>query len=62
MFHLRLPEPSPHETWEWDEKSGGDTVEQRFEFRWVSLQEAARVLWPAQAMWTTAVALSLRHL
>lgn len=61
-FHLRLPESSPHETWEWDEKSGGDTVEQRFAFRWVSLQEAARVLWPAQAMWTTAVALSLRHL
>lgn len=61
VFHLRLTGSSPVEEWEWEEKSGGDTVEHRFAFRWVALDEAARVLWPAQAMWITALALSLRH-
>lgn len=62
VFHLTLPRASPHEVWAWDEKSGGDTLEHRFTCRWVSLEEAARVLWPHQAMWITALAVSLRHI
>lgn len=62
VFHLTLPHSSADEAWEWEEKSGGHTVEHRFAFRWVTLEEAARVLWPSQAMWITALDLSLRHL
>jgi len=62
VFHLKLAKPSASENWLWEEKSGGDELEHRFAFRWVSLEEAAQVLWPAQAMWINAVQLSLRHL
>jgi 8-oxo-dGTP pyrophosphatase MutT (NUDIX family) len=58
-FHLSLKEPPADEVWEWEEKSGGDTVQHRFAFRWVSLDEATALLWPVQAMWVTAVRLSL---
>ena len=58
-FHLSLAEPPAEEVWEWDERSGGDTVEHRFAFRWVSLEEAAALLWPVQAMWVNALRLSL---
>ena len=61
VFHLRLAQRTPDEQWEWEEKSGGDEVEHRFAFRWVSLDEAASLLWPPQAMWLAAVELSLRH-
>jgi 8-oxo-dGTP pyrophosphatase MutT (NUDIX family) len=60
-FHLRLGHPPRHEQWEWDERSGGDVVQYRLAFRWISLDEAARVLWPSHAMWIDAVRLSLRH-
>jgi len=60
-FHLRLDATPPHEQWEWHEKSGGDVTEHRFEFRWVSLEEAARVLWPNQAMWIEPVRTSIRY-
>ena len=60
-FHLRHEEPSRVDRWEWAERSGGDVVEQRFAFRWISLDEAEQVLWPHQAMWIGAVRLSLRH-
>ena len=60
-FHLRLAAPPRRERWEWQERSGGDVVEHRVAFRWVSLDEAARTLWPHQAMWIDAVPLSLRH-
>jgi len=59
-FHLRLHE-TPRERWEWDERSGGEVVEHRFALRWVSLGEAETLLWPAQAMWTNAVRMSLLH-
>lgn len=59
-FHLTLRE-TPRERWEWDERSGGEVVEHRFALRWVSLDEAERVLWPHQAMWTNAVRVSLLH-
>ena len=57
-FHLTLHQPSLREEWVWDEKSGGEIVEHRFAFRWISLDEAAAVLWPHQAMWINAVRLS----
>ncbi len=60
-FHLRLDQPFPDEEWEWEEKSGGEIVEHRFAFRWASLEEAATILWPHQAMWIEAVRTSLRH-
>ena len=60
-FHLRMDRPPAHEEWEWQEKSGGEIVEARFAFRWVSLDEAATLLWPHQAMWIEAVRTSLRH-
>lgn len=60
-FHLALPGPPREEHWTWEERSGGDAVEHRFAFRWISLDEAGRVLWPHQAMWVEAVRLSLRH-
>ncbi len=56
-FHLCLEVP-PAEVWEWDEKSGGDIVEHRFAFRWVSLDDAGALLWPIQAMWVDALRLS----
>jgi len=59
-FHLRLEDFVRHEQWEWEERSGGH-VQYRFAFRWISLDEAERVLWPSQAMWIDAVRLSLRH-
>ncbi len=58
-FHLCVEEPPANEVWEWDEKSGGDVVEHRFTFRWVSLEDAVGLLWPAQAMWVNVVRLSL---
>ena len=60
-FHLRLQEPTPDAEWEWEEKSGGDVVEHRFVFRWVSLNDARELLWPIQAMWIEAVRLSLTN-
>jgi 8-oxo-dGTP pyrophosphatase MutT (NUDIX family) len=62
VFHLRLPGSLASEVWQWEERSGGTTVEHRFAFRWVALEDAARVLWPAQAMWVPTVRLSLAHL
>jgi 8-oxo-dGTP pyrophosphatase MutT (NUDIX family) len=59
-FHLALPGPVREERWEWAETSGGDVVEHRFAFRWISLDEAAQALWPSQAMWIDAVRLSAR--
>lgn len=61
VFHLRLDQPSPQEEWTWEERSGGETVEFRFALRWVSLDEAEKLLWPPQAMWIPAVRLSLAH-
>jgi 8-oxo-dGTP pyrophosphatase MutT (NUDIX family) len=58
-FHLCVEEPPEDEVWEWEEKSGGDIVLHRFAFRWVSLEEAAALLWPVQAMWVDTVRLSL---
>lgn len=60
-FHLRLDRLPAEEEWQWQEKSGGEIVEHRFAFRWASLEEAATVLWPHQAMWIEAVRISLRH-
>jgi len=60
-FHLTLHQPPLPEEWEWDEKSGGEIVEHRFAFRWISLDEAALLLWPHQAMWINAVRLSFQH-
>lgn len=62
VFHLRLDRPSPLEEWDWEERSGTDVVEHRFAFRWVTLDDATELLWPNQAMWVTAVRLSLHHL
>jgi 8-oxo-dGTP pyrophosphatase MutT (NUDIX family) len=58
-FHLRVDRPPLREAWVWEERSGGDDVEHRFAFRWVSLDDAARLLWPHQAMWITQLRLSL---
>jgi 8-oxo-dGTP pyrophosphatase MutT (NUDIX family) len=60
-FHLKLDHPPSHEEWDWEEKSDTGVVEHRFAFRWVSLADAAAVLWPHQAMWVHAVSVSLRH-
>ncbi|RBY80407.1 NUDIX hydrolase [Blastococcus sp. TF02-09] len=60
-FHLRLVDPPQHERWEWEERSGGAVVEQRFAFSWIALDQAERILGPSQAMWIDAVRLSLRH-
>lgn len=62
VFHLRLVQPPLREEWQWEEKSAGSQLEHRFAFRWVSLRDAARLLWPAQAMWVTALELSVQHL
>lgn len=62
VFHLRLDQPPVVDEWEWEERSGTGEMEHRFAFRWVSLAEAARLLWPPQAMWLPAVDLSLHHL
>ena len=59
-FHLRLDRHPAEEQWVWHEMSVGATVEHRFAVRWVSLEEAARTLWPHQAMWISPVRLSLR--
>jgi len=58
-FHLCLEDPPAEGEWEWEEKSGGDVVEHRFVFRWVSLNDARGLLWPVQTMWIEAVRLSL---
>ena len=50
-FHVRLERAASSERWFWDEMSGGDVTLHRFELRWVSLDEAAALLWPIQAMW-----------
>ena len=60
-FHLTLAGPGPREQWEWEERSGTDAVGHRFALRWMTLDDAERVLWPSQAMWIDAVRLSLRH-
>jgi 8-oxo-dGTP pyrophosphatase MutT (NUDIX family) len=60
-FHFSLLEPAAAEEWEWDERSGGDVVEHRFALRWVSLEDAAELLWPAQAMWIEAVRVSMAN-
>lgn len=62
VFHLTVEQLEYGELWEWEEKSGGDVIEHRFAFRWISLDEAADALWPAQAMWINAVRLSLHHI
>lgn len=59
-FHLRIEEPTTEDRWDWDEIENGEIVH-RFRFWWTSLDEAAELLWPAQAMWINAVRLSLRH-
>jgi 8-oxo-dGTP pyrophosphatase MutT (NUDIX family) len=61
VFHLKLLDRPVHDRWEWAERSGGAVVEHRFAFRWVSLDEAQQLLWPAQAMWLHSVRVSLRH-
>jgi 8-oxo-dGTP pyrophosphatase MutT (NUDIX family) len=61
-FHLRLDRQPPDEQWEWHEKSGGEVMEHLFACRWAPLEEAARILWPHQAMWVNPVRVSLRHL
>jgi len=58
-FHLRLPRIPVEETWEWDECSGGKVVLARFALRWVSLGDAADLLWPIQAMWLEPLRLSI---
>lgn len=58
-FHLRLTETPAQERWEWSERSGGDAVLHRFMFRWVDLDEAARMLHPIQAMWIASLRSSL---
>lgn len=35
-------------------------VEFRFAFRWIALDEAARVLWPSQSMWIDSLRVSAR--
>ena len=61
-FHLRLDRQPPGEAWEWHETSGGEATEHRFAFRWVSLEAAAKILWPHQAMWINPVRTSLRFI
>lgn len=58
-FHLRLTAPASAERWEWDERSGGDVTLHRFTFRWVPIDDAARLLWPIQAMWLEPLRISL---
>ena len=36
-------------------------VGHRFALRWVTLEEAERILWPSLAMWIDPVRVSLRH-
>jgi 8-oxo-dGTP pyrophosphatase MutT (NUDIX family) len=60
-FHLRLERPTPEETWRWQERSGGEQVEHVFALRWTTLDDAARTLWPHQAMWIEPLRASLRH-
>ena len=60
-FHLDLHDPAPPEAWAWEERSGGEEIEHRFAFRWVSLDDAATLLWPVQAMWINAVRQSLAN-
>lgn len=62
VFHLRMEQRPLAERWEWHEKSGGNVLEHRFVFRWASLDDAARALWPHQAMWIDPVRVSLRYL
>ena len=60
-FHLRLGESGSREPWEWEERSGGDVVGHRLALRWMTLDEAERILWPSLAMWIDPVRVSLRH-
>lgn len=60
-FHLSLPGGSVAETWEWDECSGGSVSLHRFSLRWVSVEEAAILLWPIQALWLEPLRMSLRE-
>jgi 8-oxo-dGTP pyrophosphatase MutT (NUDIX family) len=61
-YHLHLDEPPSEETWEWDECSDGGVPLHRFAFRWVTLESAAQVLWPIQALWIASLRCSLAHL
>ena len=54
VFHLHLDEPAA-ETWRWDDRDGGTTLVHRFEYRWVTLEDAATVLNPDQAMWVASL-------
>jgi len=58
-FHLQLPRMPCEETWEWDERSGGEIALHRFALRWVALEDAADLLWPIQAMWLESLRLSI---
>ncbi|SDF76820.1 8-oxo-dGTP pyrophosphatase MutT, NUDIX family [Blastococcus aurantiacus] len=59
-FHLSRTTPGPHEQWEWEE-TDSDVTGHRFALRWMTLDEAERVLWPSSAMWIDPVRVSLRH-
>jgi 8-oxo-dGTP pyrophosphatase MutT (NUDIX family) len=61
-YHLHLDEPPVEDTWEWDECGGGDVPLHRFAFRWVTLDQAAAILRPIQAIWTEPLRSSLAHL
>jgi 8-oxo-dGTP pyrophosphatase MutT (NUDIX family) len=58
-FHLHLDAPTPEDSWDWDECSGGHIVEHRFRLRWVTLEDAAVQLFPVQAMWLESLRCSL---
>jgi 8-oxo-dGTP pyrophosphatase MutT (NUDIX family) len=60
-FHLHLDVPHECETWEWDECGDGEVPLHRFAFRWVTLDEVAAQLWPAQAMWLDSLRSSIEH-
>ena len=59
-FHLRLPRDPEEAIWEWDECSDGSVPLHRFSLRWVSLDDAATLLCPIQALWLEPLRVSLR--
>lgn len=61
-FHLTLEDLAGRERWEYDECDGGNVVKHRFALRWVSLDQAARELWPTQSMWLPSLRCSLDQL
>lgn len=56
-FHLHIDGPVA-DSWEWDECDGGTVARHRFAFRWVTIEDARQLLWPAQAMWLSQLQLS----